>query len=121
RPGEALFASGQALLGPPGKKVLDAVARELRRMEPRRLLVAAHSDDRPTPFKGGTGALTLERARRVAEYFAKMGVPPQALATAGFAGIDPVADNGSDEGRTRNRRLEIQLLDPLPPPPRRAP
>jgi flagellar motor protein MotB len=119
-PGDRLFTSGQAALGPAARRILDAVARELGRLGPRRVLVAAHGDDRPPrTLRSGGLPLTLERADRVAAELVRAGLDAANLGRAGFGDIDPLTDDGSDEGRARNRRVELALLGvpPVPPPP----
>ena len=117
-PEEVLFATGSSALGPPGKKVLDAVAREIKSVPARRLLVAGYKDARPNPKPDKQVAdllLTTDRAKHVAEYLAKQGVDAGRLAAVGLGGLDPIADNATDEGQTRNRRIEIQLFDAVAP------
>ena len=53
-------------------------------------------------------------------YLKREGVDPGRLAAAGFGPYDPVAPNTSEDGRARNRRIEIILLpdvSELPPMP----
>ena len=109
-PEEALFSSGSSSLGPPGKKVLDSVARELKAMPPRQVLVAAFVDRGPKSKPKDDLTLTLDRAKRVTDYLVKQGVEAERIAAAGFGAADAIADNANEEARTRNRRVEIELL-----------
>jgi outer membrane protein OmpA-like peptidoglycan-associated protein len=54
-------------------------------------------------------ALSLQRARAVADVLGRAGVPAAALKVQGFGSAYPVADNGTDEGRAMNRRTEVIL------------
>ena len=112
-PEEALFSSGSSSLGPPGKKVLDAVAREVKLMPPRQLLVAAYVDRGPKSKPKEDLSLTVDRAKKVSEYLVKQGVEPERLAAAGFGEAEPIADNGNEDARSKNRRLEVELLGPV--------
>jgi chemotaxis protein MotB len=116
-PEEGLFAAGASRIGPPGKAVVVGVARALATLPTRRLLIAGHCDD-----KKGLAAwpLTIERSRQLLAELAKDGIPPGRMAAAGYAEFDPIADNATDEGRARNRRMEIVLVagpEFVPPPP----
>lgn len=106
-PEEGVFAPNAARLGPPGRKLLEGVARELSRLPYRRLLIASHTDDRA---RGGGLALSLERSRQVAEQLAQMGVEAGRMAAAGFGAYDPLVDEPTDDARARNRRLELVLI-----------
>ncbi|MSP59733.1 MAG: OmpA family protein [Myxococcales bacterium] len=126
-PAQGLFASGTMLLDPMAKKTLDGVARALGRLPQRRLLVSGHSDDKIH----GNFALTVGRARMVTEFLMRSGVEAGRISVAGMAEFEPIAENTTDEGRARNRRVEIALVPspdfvpppiearpaPLPPPP----
>ncbi|BBY41060.1 peptidoglycan-binding protein ArfA [Mycobacterium mantenii] len=51
--------------------------------------------------------LSEERAQTVAAFLQAHGVPADRLTTAGFGSANPVAPNGTDDGRAQNRRVEI--------------
>lgn len=104
-PEEGLFARGTLLLAPTGRKLLDAVTRELGQLPMRKLLVSGHTDN---SIKGNF-ALSVGRARLVAESLAR-GVAEGRLAVAGYAEFDPIGDNSTEDGRARNRRVEIALI-----------
>ena len=117
-PEEGLFAPGTLSLAPTAHKLLDAVTRELGRLPTRKLLVSGHTDNK---IKGNF-ALSVARARLVAESLAR-GVSEGRLAVAGYAEFDPIGDNATEDGRARNRRVEIALIptpDFVPPPPDRS-
>ena len=56
--------------------------------------------------------LSLARARTVRDYPEDHGVAATRVETAGRGAREPVADNGSDAGRAKNRRVEILLREP---------
>jgi OOP family OmpA-OmpF porin len=47
----------------------------------------------------------------VRDYLAGKGVPASQLEARGYGETAPIADNGSPEGRARNRRVELKRLD----------
>jgi chemotaxis protein MotB len=122
-PGDVLFASGEDKLKDEGKNVLSAVADVIRKdpqLSARYFQIAGHTDNKPLvggPFKDNWG-LSAMRARQVLVYLvspvdAKTGggaLDPQHLHAAGYGDTDPIADNGTDEGRQANRRVEFVLM-----------
>ncbi|MCU0417095.1 MAG: OmpA family protein [Cytophagaceae bacterium] len=54
--------------------------------------------------------LSLNRAKAVSDYLISQGISAQRLVIKGYGAGAPVADNTTDDGRARNRRLEIKIL-----------
>ena len=54
--------------------------------------------------------LSESRARTVADYLAMRGVSEARIRSKGFGETMPVADNATDEGRAKNRRVEIKIV-----------
>jgi outer membrane protein OmpA-like peptidoglycan-associated protein len=71
----------------------------------RRVLVIGHTDD--TGSSRLNADLSESRARNVARLFAEAGLPASQIFFQGAGETQPVADNRADEGRARNRRVEI--------------
>jgi outer membrane protein OmpA-like peptidoglycan-associated protein len=57
--------------------------------------------------------LSEKRAAAVKSYLAEKGIPVQRLQAKGYGDTVPVADNASDEGRTKNRRTEFKVISIL--------
>jgi chemotaxis protein MotB len=55
--------------------------------------------------------LSVARATTVVRYLQETGVPPDRMVASGRAEYQPVADNDTPEGRKKNRRIEITLID----------
>ena len=111
-PEKILFASGSADLSKEGKDALAEVAQVLRKLN-RRFTVAGHTDN--IPIAGGkfhsNWDLSAARAVIVTEALVSKGVKARNLVAAGFGPHDPIAGNGSKDGRQKNRRIEI-ILEP---------
>jgi len=54
-------------------------------------------------------ALSERRASSVAQYLLSQGVAPNKLTSEGKGESQPVADNETDEGRAKNRRVELHI------------
>jgi chemotaxis protein MotB len=119
-PGDVLFDSGQDRLKPEGQKILMQVAEVIRNdadLSKRRFQVAGHTDAKPLvggQFKDNWG-LSAMRARSVLLLLTSPpdksgvggGLNPANWSAAGYADTDPVASNDSEEGRNKNRRVEL--------------
>ncbi len=72
---------------------------------PDHLILVGFADNQGTPEKNL--ALSLQRAKVVADVFAKRGLPPGQVVA--FGSDLPIADNGAEDGRQKNRRVEVFL------------
>lgn len=113
-PNDVLFKSGEFGLRDKGKKALAQVASALDDLEDRRILVAGHTDDVPVRKKAKNYSSNLElsakRAMSAVEVLSKNGVPESDLGALGFGPHDPIVSNEGDQGRAKNRRVELILL-----------
>lgn len=111
-PAAVLFDSGSAELSPAGTDTVVRVAKILRNVPRHRFLVGGHTDNVPAvkQYKSNWD-LSAARAVRVTETLTSHGLAPKRLVIAGYSEFDPVASNGSDAGRQKNRRIEI-ILEP---------
>lgn len=109
---DVLFDSGRAKVNENGKKVLGQLADVLKDMQKREFLIAGHTDDVPissSRFEDNWD-LSSSRASNVVRLLKEQGVNPDGLAAAGFSKYDPIAPNDTEEGRAKNRRIEIILM-----------
>jgi chemotaxis protein MotB len=118
-PGDILFDSGKDDLKPQGKEVLGQVAEVIRGdkdLMNRYFLVAGHTDNVPVA-KSLRGTfptnweLSVARATNVVRFLQEAGIPPERMVASGRGQYDPVASNDTPEGRQKNRRIEIMLID----------
>lgn len=93
------------------EETLLAVARTLKdQARTPCIQVQGHTD-----AKGNSDSnlrLSKERAFAVRRWLVDAGIPPHTLAARGFGGSKPLADNESDSGRAKNRRVQFVLLQP---------
>ncbi len=104
------FASGSADLQPSSLEVLKAVASALPRQPMR---VEGHTDDLPihTAQFATNWELSTARASTITRLLiAEHAVDPSQISAAGYAEYRPMMPNGTEEGRTQNRRVDIVLL-----------
>lgn len=117
-PGDVLFDSGQDKLKKGGQEILLQVAEVIRNdkdLVKREFQVAGHTDSKPLQggvFKDNWG-LSAMRARSVLFFLTdpeQGALDPKNWSAAGYADTDPVANNDTDEGRAKNRRVELVVL-----------
>jgi chemotaxis protein MotB len=111
---ELLFDSGEADLKPGGKAVLQKVGQALGKTEDRRIEVLGHTDN--VPIVGALARryptnweLSSARAVNVARFLQEGGVDPRRLSAVAFSQYQPRAGNDTEQGKRKNRRIEILL------------
>jgi chemotaxis protein MotB len=113
---QIFFDSGRATLKKEGKEVLKKVGEALKGYENKIIRVVGHTDNVPVAKSlqatfPSNWELSVARATNVVRFLQDVGIPPERLVPAGRAEYDPVAPNDTPEGRQKNRRIEIMLLD----------
>ena len=104
------FPPDSPLLRESEQRKLDGIASILERYPDRDILVSGHTALAGT--EEGRMRLSHERAAAVANYLLGLGVREQdRMILRGFGATEPVADNATEEGRRRNRRVEITILE----------
>ncbi|MDD2734538.1 MAG: OmpA family protein [Desulfuromonadaceae bacterium] len=110
-----LFDSGKADVKPEGLDILGKMVETLKNVKDKAIRIEGHTDNVqiagalsrtfPTNWE-----LSAARAINVSKYLQEQGIDPGNLSAAAFAEHKPVADNGTKEGRAKNRRIEITLV-----------
>lgn len=113
---EILFSSGSAEMHASGRATLDKIVGSLQQANGKRIVIEGYTDN--TPIGAGLRArypsnweLSTARACDVVRYLQAQGIDPTRLEAAGFGEYQPVAPNDTASGRSRNRRIDIVLLD----------
>jgi chemotaxis protein MotB len=109
--GESTFDSGSADIRRQTLPLLIKIGQIIAKAE-KDIVIAGHTDN--VPIHRGHGPytsnlrLSIARAAAVAELLlANAKIDPARLSTMGFGEYRPIADNGTAEGRQKNRRVEI--------------
>lgn len=100
------FEFDKATLRPEAYETLDKAVETLRGWGQGTVEVGGHADSK------GSEAYNMELSRRraesVREYLISKGVPAEQLVTKAYGESQPIADNGNDIGRFKNRRVELK-------------
>lgn len=111
-----IFPSGSSEISAEGKQVLDKVVSILKDIKDKRIQIEGHTDNVkivstlkkrfPTNWE-----LSTARATEVVRYLQEAGgIEPTLLSATGYSEYQPVAPNDTDDGKHKNRRIEIVLL-----------
>ncbi|GAC29585.1 OmpA family protein [Brumicola pallidula] len=107
-PGNITFASGNADIAQGFLPVLDSVILVLTEFNKTLVVVSGHTDST------GSGSLNQnlseKRAQSVSDYFFKNGIIRDRLDVIGFGETQAIASNATEQGKQKNRRVEISLL-----------
>jgi len=95
-------------LKPEFRATLDKVADSLKQYPNSLIDVYGHTDSTGSDAYNQT--LSENRARTVANYLQMQGVSPSRIRSQGYGETMPVADNATEEGRRKNRRVEIKIV-----------
>ena len=103
-----LFEFNQTKLGQEAKASIDRLVEGIADMPDSRIRVQGHTD-----IVGSAEvnqAKSTERAKEVAKYLEEKGIDPSRITAEGLSFNVPVADNSTEEGRAKNRRVEIYVI-----------
>lgn len=99
------FATGKAEILPESVPIVDEIVSLLKKRPNLSVGVEGHTDNTGTPAANKT--LSEARAKAVAAAIAAAGISPTRVVPAGLGQERPIADNRTEEGRAKNRRVEI--------------
>jgi len=102
------FKTASAEVAQQSFSLLDEVAQLLTaHPEIKVLMIEGHTDNRGN--RDYNLKLSRSRADALRTYMVSKGIAPDRLKTAGFGPDQPVADNGTSEGRAKNRRVDFRI------------
>jgi chemotaxis protein MotB len=112
-----LFNSGSARVNPKADNLLQRLAEVINSEPAMEVLIEGHTDAR-TVKKGAyvkdNWELSVQRSTAVIRKLQdQFGVAPEKLIAAGRSSFAPIADNETEEGRSKNRRTRIVILPNL--------
>jgi chemotaxis protein MotB len=106
-----LFPSASAHLSRTAVKALRSISRVLDTV-PNQIQVEGNTDNRPinTEEFPSNWELSAARAASVVHLMTRMGIEPQRMSAIGYAEHRPVADNSTESGRAKNRRVSLIIM-----------
>ena len=105
--GQSLFATASSVLAPTSHPLLDRIVQAAGQCPAAQFTVGGHTDPR------GALAMNLDlsraRANSVLSYLTAKGIAATRLEAQGFGPNQPIADNATETGMQKNRRIEIKV------------
>jgi OOP family OmpA-OmpF porin len=102
------FDTGKSVIRDESKPVIDQIVDMMKQNSELKIGVEGHTDNVGSAASNKT--LSEERARAVVNAIVSKGISADRLSAAGYGMDKPVADNDTEEGRAKNRRVELVRL-----------
>ncbi|MBS1508848.1 MAG: OmpA family protein [Bacteroidetes bacterium] len=99
------FQTNKSDIKPESEAIITQIAEMLSKNENISISIEGHTDNVGTPSANQT--LSENRAKSVFTAVVNKGIDPSRLSTKGYGQTKPIADNSTEEGRFKNRRVEI--------------
>jgi outer membrane protein OmpA-like peptidoglycan-associated protein len=104
-----LFDTGSATLQPASDEQLHNIAEILKAYPTVKIRIGGYTDN--TGDAGANVKLSQDRANNVMAALTEMGVDPARMTAKGYGEDHPIADNSTDEGRQKNRRISMRIVE----------
>jgi outer membrane protein OmpA-like peptidoglycan-associated protein len=100
-----LFDTGKATLQPASDAPLNQVLQMLQQDDSLKVLIEGHTDN--VGAAAANQALSEKRAQAVRDWLIGKGIAADRLGAKGYGASKPVADNNTEDGKAKNRRVEL--------------
>jgi OOP family OmpA-OmpF porin len=99
------FDTNKATIKPDSLGIIDQIVELMKSQPDLNISIEGHTDSKGSP--GANKTLSLNRAKAVIKAVSAGGINPSRMSAIGWGQEKPVADNRTEEGRAKNRRVEI--------------
>ena len=103
------FDFGKSTLRPESYSTLNDLIDYLKRKPNERIEIGGNTDNVGSDAKNLV--LSLERAKSIVAYLTAQGIENNRLVAKGYGAEEPIEENTTEEGRQKNRRTEVKILD----------
>lgn len=110
-PSDISFATGRSDINSSFAPILNQFASSLNQNPVTTVTIVGHTD--ATGSDAVNNPLSMDRANSTRNYLAARGVANNRIATDGRGEREPIADNNTNDGRSKNRRVEIYVAEPV--------
>ena len=108
-PNDISFDTGRHDIKPNLRPILDQFAQGLSQQPSMEVRIVGHTDN--TGSDAVNNPLSVNRAQSARDYLVARGVSSQRISIDGRGSREPIADNATEAGRARNRRIDIYLAE----------
>ena len=99
------FDTGKSIIKPESKPIIDQIVEMMKSNPDLKIGVEGHTDNVGNPVSNKT--LSEQRAKSVASAITGQGISAARMSPSGYGQEKPIGDNNSEEGRAKNRRVEL--------------
>ena len=99
------FDTGKSIIKPESQPIIDQIVQMMKSNPELKLGVEGHTDNVGIPASNKT--LSEERAKSVVTAIVAKGISAERLSPTGYGQDKPIGDNNTEEGKARNRRVEL--------------
>src|SRR5690606_3092328 len=103
------FDTGKSTLKPVSNKTLNDLVEVLKLKKQMKFEIQGHTDN--VGSDEANMKLSQERAETVRDYLISRGVAAERITAKGYGPTRPVADNAHEQGRAKNRRTSLKVLN----------
>ena len=104
-----LFDTGRATLQPASQEQLTNIADILKAYPQVKIRIGGYTDNTGDP--AANLQLSQQRADNVMAELTRLGVDPSRMNAKGYGDENPVADNSTEDGRQKNRRISLRVIE----------
>jgi OOP family OmpA-OmpF porin len=105
---DAFFDFDKSALKPEGRAKLDDLIGKIKGINLEVIIAVGHTDS--VGSNSYNQKLSVKRSESVKAYLVSKGIEKNRVYTEGKGETQPVADNKTSEGRSKNRRVEIEVV-----------
>jgi outer membrane protein OmpA-like peptidoglycan-associated protein len=105
------FRPGKVAINDVALSTIDNIIGDIRAAKDSRVIIEGHADNIPTGKpRGDNMDLSLRRAKAIANALASRGISRDRISVIGYGDARPIESNDTEEGRAKNRRVEVKLM-----------
>lgn len=109
--GGKTFLSGQDIIQDVTYATIENLVKEISSSPDSRIIIEGHTDNVPTGKLGSDNMdLSLRRAKAIANILVLHGISKNRISVTGYGDTRPISSNTTEEGRAKNRRVEVKLM-----------
>ncbi len=109
--GGGTFGPGKIAINDVALSTIENFVGEISASQGSRVIIEGHTDNIPTgKLHIDNIELSLRRARAIANILVSHGISPDRISVIGYGDAHPIDSNDTEEGRAKNRRVEVKLI-----------
>ncbi len=105
------FRSGKVAVNDAALSTIENFIGDISASQNSRVIIEGHTDNIPTGKQHVDNMdLSLRRAKAIANVLVARGISPDRISVLGYGDAQPIESNNTEEGRAKNRRVEVKLV-----------